>query len=117
MTHWLVDRENKSKIDTYDRYMNPFEDYVFRKKDILNPDSYLYGAVLVEVDRVRVGKGVSIRVFKPSYIWEWKPITSKLGGSFAWLNFMINWNSEWDEVAGEVVKDHLRENQHPPLLP
>ena len=74
----------------------------------LNDRDARYGDVLVLLKRVKVGYDIKIRFYFRSH-WYWKPIFSKYGGYFHWLNIMIWANATYDDIKDKVEKDHLTE--------
>ena len=81
----------------------------------INPKSFLYGSVLVKMERVQSGLSFKFNIrWKNKWYnkkgWDWLPIVEwKYNRLIRWLCFWlwINWEYDWE--VGEIIKDHLGE--------
>ena len=79
------------------------------RKYHINKDSYLYGAVLVQMKRIKVG--YTLKINGSWRRWLWKPdFGSKYSRHFHWLCFYTWLEPEYEKVPDKVLKDHLRES-------
>lgn len=73
----------------------------------LNPDSYMYGAVLVAMETKPAGWTASLSFAKSN--WRWRPSFNYRVGPVcvAWLGFTAFIRRDYMEVPGAVIADHL----------
>lgn len=75
----------------------------------LAPGSYMYGAVLVEMQDKPDGLSVTLE-FRPSG-FSWRPRACKHQRRASWLGFRVAWERKFQEVPGRVVADHLAQHR------
>lgn len=77
----------------------------------LNPDSCMYGAVLVAMETKPSGWTVSLSFAKEN--WRWRPSFScRYNPAIGmWLGFTVFFRRDYREVPGEVIADHLGESE------
>lgn len=75
--------------------------------------SYMYGAVLVEMQDKPDGWSVTASI-RPSG-FSWRPKFCKYQRRASWLGVGISWERKFQEVPGRIIADHLGEQQKVPL--
>ena len=73
----------------------------------LKPGSYMYGAVLVEMQNKPDGWSVTASI-RPSG-FSWRPKFCKYQRRASWLGIGISWERKFQEVPGRIIADHLGE--------
>jgi hypothetical protein len=73
----------------------------------LNPNSYMYGAVLVAMETQPAGWTASLSFAKSNC--RWRPsFNYRIGPvSLVWLGFTVFFRRDYMEVPGPVIADHL----------
>lgn len=75
----------------------------------LNPSSYMYGAVLVEMQDVPDGMAVTLEFRLSGFAW--RPRFRKYQRRASWLGVEISWERKFREVPGKIVADHLAQHR------
>lgn len=75
----------------------------------LAPGSYMYGAVLVEMQDKPDGLSVTLE-FRPSG-FSLRPRACKHQRRASWLGVRVAWERKFQEVPGRVVADHLAQHR------
>ncbi len=103
----IMNRELDGISLTGPECIKTYEEY---RKYHINPNSTLYGDVLVETRRVFSGVCFKLKIYFKQH-WYWKPHKHWKYGMyyFHWLFFMFWFEKEFIEVTDKIIKDHLSE--------